>query len=113
MATFEEKARFVAAQFDEWEVPMTAAYFSEDRKGASVRVGIYELIEKLYKELFFTPVQEGESYNEWVARVAINGYERYMKRFEKPRLTIEEKKELRERKLQRIEERNKKLRGEI
>lgn len=113
MATFEEKARFVAAKFDEWGVPMTAADFSEDRKGASVRIGIYELIEKLYKELFFMPVHQGESYNEWVARVAISGYDRYMKRFEKPRLTIEEKKEMRERRLQRMEEHNKKFRGEI
>ena len=113
MATFEEKARFVAAQFDEWEVPMTAADFSEDRKGAAVRLGIYELIEKLYKELIFTPVRQGESYNGWVARVAANGYERYMMRFEKPRLTKEERKELRERKQRRIKEHNKKLRGEI
>lgn len=113
MATFEEKAKIVAAQFDEWRVPMTAADFSEDRKGASVRIGIYELIEKLYKELFYTPVRQGESYNEWVARVATNGYDRYMKQFDKPQLTKEEKKKLRERKLQRIEENRKKQNGSI
>lgn len=83
MKTFEEKATFVAKQYDEWGVSFALLGKNEN---------IYDLIERLYNALAKHPVEGSETYNQWVARVAVEGYSNYCKKMgDRPILSIEER----------------------
>lgn len=80
---FKEKATLVAEQYDKWGVP-----FALLSKGEN----IYDLIERLYKALVKHPVEGKETYNQWIARVAVEGYAHYKQKMgDRPFLSKEEK----------------------
>ena len=84
---FKDKARIVAEQYDKWEVPIALLSKGEN---------IYDLIERLYVTLEKYPV-DGETYNQWIARVAVDGYSHYKQKMGK---RLEMSKEERERRYQ-------------
>ena len=80
---FKEKAMLVAEQFDKWNIPMTLLSKNEN---------IYDLIERMHTSLTKHPVEEGDTYNQWIAKVAIKCYAHYKQKMgEKPAMTREER----------------------
>lgn len=93
--TFADKASIVSMQYDKWNIPIALLSKSEN---------IYDLIERLYVLLVKYPVVDNETYNQWITRVAIGGYDHHQKK-----MGVAKKEPTREAKLKRIEERNKKM----
>lgn len=93
--TFADKASIVSMQYDKWNIPIALLSKSEN---------IYDLIERLYGLLINHPVIGNESYNHWITRVAVEGYDHHQKK-----MGVAKKEPTREEKLKRIEERNKKM----
>lgn len=70
--TFAEKARIVAEQSDKWNIPLVLL--------SNMYQNPYVMIEELYKSISKYEVKDGESHNQWFARVTSEQYPHYIQK---------------------------------
>lgn len=98
--SFAEKAKFVADQYDKWNIPLVLLCNQNE--------DAYTMIESVYETLSKYKVIEGETHNQWFARITAERYPHYIKKMG-GKTNAKETKEEREARLKRYEEHKEKF----
>lgn len=98
--SFAEKAKMVADQYDKWNFPLVLLADKYETP--------YVMIENLYEMLSMHEVEDGESHNQWYARITAERYPHYIKKMG-GKTNAKETKEEREARLKRYEEHKEKF----